>query len=151
MKIKLIQALAAIIALSVLAPAQAADKPKAKSEEKPAAKAEAKPKEATYPLYGKVVAITSRTLTIVRGESEEAKESKYSIGASTEVVNGEKPATLEDVKIGSWVGGSVKKSEGGGNDFVSKINLGVKQKGAAGKGAKAAAKKETSKAKKKED
>jgi hypothetical protein len=99
-------------------------------------KAKSEPKRDTYPLYGKVVAITTRTLTIVRSESAEAKESKYTVNSATEVVNGDKPATLKDVLVGRWVGGTLKKADGDGNDVAVKINIGVDQKKAAPKSAK---------------
>jgi hypothetical protein len=150
MKTKLILTLTALLAFSQAPFTQAAEKPKAKADEKAPAKAEAKPKEETYPLYGKVVAVTSRTLTIVRSESEEAKETKFSIGSSTEIVNGDKPATIEDVKVGQWIGGLVRKAAGDGNDFVTKINVGVKQKKSPGKETKATPKKTDSAPKKKE-
>ena len=88
--------------------------------------------------------ITSRTLTIVRSDAAEAEQSKYAINASTEHVDGEKTATIEDVKVGSWVGGSVKKGEGDGNDVVLKLNIGVKQK-TAKKASKAPKKKTAAK------
>ncbi len=102
---------------------------KAKADTKAAAsKEEPKAKRDTYPLYGKVVAITSRTLTIVRSDSADATEAKYTINSSTEIVNGDKPATTDDVKVGRWVGGLLKKAEGDGNDVVLKLNIAAKQK-----------------------
>jgi hypothetical protein len=150
MKTHLIKRLTTLLVITFSMPLLAVEKPKTKPPEKPAAKTEPKAKEDTYPLYGKVLAITSRTLTVVRSESEEAKESKYSIGASTEVVNGDKPATVEDVKIGQWVGGSVKKATDEGNDVVTKINLGVKQKKGSTKAGTLKPKKEPATAKKKD-
>ncbi len=150
MKTALIHKVTILLIITFSLPLLAADKPKAKASEKPAAKTEPKAKEDTYPLYGKVVTVTSRTLTVVRSENEEAKEAKYSIGSSTQVVNGDKPATIEDVKIGQWVGGSVKKATDGGNDFVTKINVGVKQKKSPGKTGASKAKKESTTPKKKE-
>jgi hypothetical protein len=96
----------------------------------PAKKSESKADQSTYPFYGKVTAITSRTLTIVRGESAEAAETKFSLNAATEYVNGDKPSSFEAVKVGSWVGGAIKKATGEGNDTVLKLNVGVKQKAA---------------------
>jgi hypothetical protein len=150
MKNHLINRLTALLVFTCSLPLLAADQPKAKGDEKPATQTTPKAKDSTYPLYGKVVTITSRTLTVVRSESEEAKESKFSIGASTEVVNGDKPATLDDVKIGQWVGGSVKKATDDGHDFVSKINLAVKQKKSTTKPGTSKPKKEPDVAKKKD-
>lgn len=118
--------LSMLCAVAVSLPNLSAQGPKAKAE----------PKRDTYPLYGKVVAITTRTLTIVRSESAEAKESKYTVSSATEVVNGDKPATLKDVQVGRWIGGTLKKADGDGNDMAVKINIGVEQKKAAPKSAK---------------
>ncbi len=130
-----------VVSSSITAPA-AEPKKKAQAEapKSAAKKDEPKAKQGTYPLYGKVVAITSRTLTVVRSDAAEAEQSKYAINAGTEYVDGDKPATIDAVKVGSWVGGSVKKAEGDGNDVVLKINVGVKQKSAK-KASKAPAKK----------
>lgn len=124
-KSTLLFALAVCLVLPMTMPAQ--EKPKA------GAKTEQKAKGGTYPLYGKVVAITSRTLTIVRSNSEDAKQSKYVVNSATEFVNGEKPATAADVVPGKWVGGVLKKAEGDGNDVAVKINVGVKQREDDGK------------------
>ncbi len=117
--------LLATLALSLLIPAVISAQEKSKSEPKA--------KGATYPLYGKVVSITSRTLTIVRSNNEDAQQSKYTVNSATEYVNGDKPATAADVVPGKWVGGVLKKAEGDGNDVVVKINVGVKQREEDGK------------------
>jgi hypothetical protein len=148
MKIKLVLLLAALCAVTSSITAFAAEPKKKAEAEAPksaAKKDEPKAKQDTYPLYGKVVAITSRTLTIVRSDAAEAEQSKYTINASTEYVDGDKPATIEAVKVGSWVGGSLKKAEGDGNDVVLKINVGVKQRSAK-KASKAPKKKTDAKA-----
>jgi hypothetical protein len=142
MKLKLVL-LAALVSFASLDAAQAADKketPK-KATADSTKKGEAKAKQDTYPFYGKVVAITSRTLTIVRSESAEAQETKFTVNSSTQYVDEDKPVTIEAVKVGAWIGGSVKKAEGDGNDTVVKLNVGVKQKAAAKKGAAKATKK----------
>jgi hypothetical protein len=144
MKLKHMLFLAALCAVTSSITAHSAEPKKAAAAETPkstAKKGEPKAKQDTYPLYGKVVTITSRTLTIVRSDSPEAEQSKYTINASTEYVDGDKPATIEGVKVGAWVGGSVKKAEGDGNDVVLKLNVGVKQKSA--KKASKATKKKT--------
>lgn len=141
MKAKLLLVVAAL-AVFTAPELISADAPK----KAPAKKTEAKADQDTYPLYGKVTAITSRTLTIVRGESAEAAEAKFNLNASTEYVNGDKPSSFEAVKVGSWVGGSVKKATGEGNDTVLKLNIGVKQKG-PGKSETPAKKKEETKKK----
>lgn len=133
-KLLLVVAVFAAFATPVL---YGADAPK----KAPAKKSESKADQSTYPFYGKVTAITSRTLTIVRGESEEAAETKLNLNATTEYVNGDKPASFEAVKVGSWVGGAAKKATGEGNDSVVKLNVGVKQKAAAKDKPKSPAKK----------
>lgn len=141
MKAKLLLVVAALAVFSTPL-LISADAPK----KAPAKKTESKTDQDTYPFYGKVTAITSRTLTIVRGENAEAAEAKFNLNASTEYVNGDKLATFEAVKVGSWVGGSVKKATGEGHDSVIKLNIGVKQKG-PGKSETPAKKKEETKKK----
>ncbi|GEP44117.1 hypothetical protein [Brevifollis gellanilyticus] len=136
--------LAVFATFAALDSTHAADAKKAASAEAPKAapkKGEAKAKQDTYPLYGKVVAITSRTLTIVRSDAADAPEVKFTVNASTEYVDEEKPVTIEAVKVGSWVGGSIKKAEGDGNDTVLKLNVGAKQRVAKKGTAKAPKKK----------
>jgi hypothetical protein len=136
MKLKNLMFIVAFIASTQLATLQAAEPKKGTAAEasKDAPKKTAPKAETdTYPFYGKVVAVTSRTLTIVRSDAPEAEQSKYNLNASVEYVDGEKPATFESVKVGSWVGGSLKKNSGDGNDTVLKLNVGVKQKAAAKK------------------
>lgn len=145
MKAKLLLLVVAALAVFTTPELLSADAPK----KAPAKKTEAKADQDTYPLYGKVTAITSRTLTIVRGETAEAAETKFNLNASTEYVNGDKPSSFEAVKVGSWVGGSIKKATGEGNDTVVKLNIGVKQREAGKPETPAKKKKEDSK--KKED
>ena len=98
----------------------------ATGDEKPAAadKAAEKPKRDTYPLYGAVVAVSPKLLTIKGGEGKEDR--KYAITAETTFNNAGKPATLADVVVGKKVGGLLKKSETG-NDKVVSLNVGVAQ------------------------
>lgn len=138
MRTKLLLVVAAFAAF-LTPPLHSADAPK----KAPAKKTESKAEQDTYPFYGKVTAITSRTLTIVRSESAEAAETKFNLNASTEYVNGDKAASFESVKVGSWVGGSVKKATGDGNDTVLKLNVGVKQKAAEKGKSKTPAKKKS--------
>lgn len=145
MKAKLLLLVVAALAVFTTPELLSADAPK----KAPAKKTEAKADQDTYPLYGKVTAITSRTLTIVRGETAEAAETKFNLNASTEYVNGDKPSSFEAVKVGNWVGGSIKKATSEGNDTVVKLNIGVKQRESAKPETPAKKKKEDSK--KKED
>jgi hypothetical protein len=143
MKFKHILILAVLGSVLFADPSEAAPPTKeAAAEAKKTApkKAEPKGKQDTYPFYAKVVAITSRTLTVVRSDAADAEQSKFAVNASTEYVDGEKPATIEAVKVGSWIGGTLKKAEADGNDTVVRLNVGVKQK-TAKKAAKATKKK----------
>jgi len=103
--------------------------PSATDTKAPAAdtKAPAKKRD-TYPLYGEVVAVTNTLLTIKGGKDK--PERKFDINKDTKIHNDEKPATIADVKVGAWVGGSVK-STATGNPLLLSLNVGVKQKDAA--------------------
>lgn len=125
MKATLRIALVFTLALSTLA--SAAPEKEAAKPEKAAAKATAKSEEKKdhYPLYGQVVSVNTRTLTIKGGEGKEDR--KFAISAATEILKDDKPAKVEDVKVGQWVGGYVAKAESG-NDKLLKLNLSAKQK-----------------------
>jgi len=142
-----------VVAFAVLAVSavNAADTPKKAPAKDAPAKKEAAKKATngdTLPFYGKVVSITSRTLTIVRSDAADAPEVKFAVNASTEYVNGDKPSSIDAVKPGAWVGGAAKKAAEG-NDVIVKLNVGVKQK-AKGK-APAKSKGKTEPAKKKSE
>jgi hypothetical protein len=93
---------------------------------KPAAK---KAPKNTYPLYGKIVEATSKTLTIVRSDAPDAEKRQYALTADTEIVHGDTALTSDELKPGLWVGGILKKSDGDGKDVVIKVNTAVKQRG----------------------
>ena len=141
-----------VVAFAVLAVSavNAADTPKKAQAKDAPAKKEAAKKAAngdTLPFYGKVISITSRTLTIVRSDAADAPEVKFAVNASTEYVNGDKPSSIDAVKPGAWVGGAAKKAAEG-NDVIVKLNVGVKQKAkgkapAKGKGKTEPAKKKS--------
>jgi hypothetical protein len=99
---------------------------------KPAAK---KAPKNTYPLYGKIVEASAKTLTIVRSDAPDAEKRQYALTPETEIVHGDTALTSDELKPGLWVGGLLKKSEGEGKDIVLRVNTGVKQRG----GVKAAA------------
>jgi hypothetical protein len=105
----------------------AAQEQKATDPAKASATKKSKAKSNTYPLWGEVVAITSRTLTIKGGQGKEDR--KFTIGAETKIHNDGKPATLEDIKVGRKVGGSVQKSADG-NPKMLTINVGAAQEAA---------------------
>ncbi len=122
-------ALASVLAIIFsLGVSQAAPKKPAASEDaKPAADAKAeKPATTrnTYPLYGVVVAVSPRVLTIKGGVDK--PDRKYTINTETTFNNAGKAATIDDVVVGKKVGGLIEKSETG-NDKIIKINVGVSQ------------------------
>ena len=141
-----------VVAFAVLAVSSvnAADTPKKAPAKDAPAKKEAAKKATngdTLPFYGKVISMTSRTLTIVRSDAADAPEVKFAVNASTEYVNGDKPSSIDAVKPGAWVGGAAKKAAEG-NDVIVKLNVGVKQKTkgkapAKGKGKTESAKKKS--------
>ncbi len=92
-----------------------------------------KPKKDTYGSRGEVVSITSTLLTTKGAKGKE--DHKFTITPDTKYVNGDKPATMADVKVGQEVGLSVKRAEGTGNPTALKINVGVKQAGTPKKAA----------------
>lgn len=122
-----LSASSAVFAADAKKPAKEAEKPAAKEKEKPAEKEEGAVKKTTYPLYGQVVSVNNSTLTIKGGEGKEDR--KFSVNADTILMKGDKPATIEDIKEGQWVGGSIDKAAEG-HDKVLKLNLNVKQKAA---------------------
>ncbi len=133
MKNKFITTIASLIAVLAVGTVQAAPK---KGEEKaadakapasaPAKEDAAAPKRDTYPLYGMVVSLTAKTLTIKGGEGKENRT--YAITKDTVFKNGDKTATAADVKVGAWVGGLLKKTAGQADDAVVSLNVDVKQK-----------------------
>ncbi len=129
MKTKFILASLATAVAVAFTPAQAA-KPKATTTPdattpaKPAEKGE-KAKKDTYPQTGEVVAVTPKLLTLKGGKGKEDR--KFDITADTKIVDGDKPATVADVKVGKKVGCFVKKAEGSGNPTLLKLNVGISQ------------------------
>jgi len=126
MKSKLILASIGMAVAFTFSPAAAfAKKPAADAvpaaPEKPAEKA----KKDTYPLYGEVVAVTPKLLTIKGGKGKEDR--KFDITADTKIVDGDKEATAADIKVGKKVGGMAKKAATRGSPTALKINVGVKQ------------------------
>lgn len=151
MKLKHILFLVALTAATPVTHLGAAESKAAPAAEgaKPAAK---KAPKNTYPLYGKIVEATAKTLTIVRSDAPDAEKRQYALNSDTELVNGDSAITSDELKPGLWVGGLLKKSEGEGKDIVIRVNTGVKQKGktAAEPKAQAEAKPAKKKAKAKE-
>ncbi|QIF04801.1 hypothetical protein [Roseimicrobium sp. ORNL1] len=92
--------------------------------EPPAANPAKAPRE-TYPLYGRVVSISSQTLVIKGGSGK--PDRSFALSPNLTIKKDEKPATLADVVAGQWVGGSVRKTATG-PPLLEKLNLSVKQK-----------------------
>jgi hypothetical protein len=92
--------------------------------EPPAPKPAKAPRE-TYPLYGRVVSINSKTLVIKGGKGK--PDRTFALSQNIAIKKDEKPATLADVVAGQWVGGSVRKTASG-PPLLEKLNLSVKQK-----------------------
>ena len=88
----------AIAALACLVTAHAADKPA--TGEKP--RKEGRP----IPFNGKLTAVDNSAKTITVGERV------FHVTAETKVMKEDKPATLEDGKVGEQVRGSYKSAEG---------------------------------------
>jgi hypothetical protein len=109
----------AALLFSLAIPVMAQTKGEGKAKAKATAPTE---KKTTYPLYGEVVAVTSKTLTIKGATADR----KFTISAATEIHNDGKPATIADIIVGKKVGGLLEKSTDG-NDKVLKINIGVSQ------------------------
>lgn len=91
----------------------------------PSAPKPAKSARDTYPLYGRVVSINSKTLVIKGGKGK--PDRTFALSPDLAIKKDEKPATLTDVVAGQWVGGSVRKTVNG-PPLVEKLNLSVKQK-----------------------
>jgi hypothetical protein len=124
---KLITILSIIAAAAVITPSTAfsAEKKKPAADSKTEEKKDDSKKKDTYPLYGEVTAVTDSLLTIKGGEGK--PDRKFDITKDTKIHNGDKPATVKDIKVGAWVGGLAKK-EDKGNPEALNINVGVKQK-----------------------
>lgn len=146
--------LAVAFAVLVVPTTHAADSPKKSAPKEAPVKKESGKKEAakkaanaeTIPFYGKVVAVSARSITLVRSDAADAPEVKFAVNASTEYVNGDKPSSIDSVKPGAWVGGAAKKAAEG-NDVIVKLNVGVKQKAKAKTTAKGKGKSESEKKK----
>ena len=94
------------------------------SAEPPATRPTPAPRD-TYPLYGRVVSITSRTLVIKGGKGK--PDRTFSLSPTLAIKKNEKPASLADVVPGQWVGGLIRKTTTG-PPLVEKLNLSVKQR-----------------------
>ncbi len=81
-------------------------------------------KAVAYPLTGTVLAISATELTIKGGDGK--PDRVFAMTPQTVIVNGDKPATVADVKVGQKVGGRLEKAPTG-SDRVLKLNIGVKQ------------------------
>ena len=137
MKTKLFLRLASALTLLLVSVAQAApsaepSKEDPKAEVKAGSQVKASKRDA-YPLWGEVVAVTAKTLTIKGGEGKENRN--YAITADTKIHNNSEAAKIEDIQVGKKVGGRIKKVEGGDDQMIS-INIGVKQERTEAAGSK---------------
>lgn len=123
---KFLNILSIIAAFTLTAPVIAKDA--AKKEAAPAAKPAEKKEEAKkmehLPLYGEVISITDKLLTIKGGKDKPNRE--FVIDAETKIIKDEKAATVKDATVGHWVGGSYKKGEK--ENTLLSLNLSAKQK-----------------------
>lgn len=123
-KIFNILSIAAAFTLTVPAFAKDAAKKEAAAVVKPAEKKEEAKKTDHLPLYGEIVSITDKLLTVKGGKDKPNRE--FVIDAETKITKDEKPATVKDAKEGQWVGGSYKKGEK--ENVLLSLNLSAKQK-----------------------
>jgi hypothetical protein len=95
------------------AAAPAAEAPKAATADKP------------IPMYVRAdeIDVAGKTITQV---NKDGKKSKNSVTATTEIMNGDKPATLADIKVGDYVSGNRKKTGDGTYDIVKITKFGPK-------------------------
>lgn len=125
---KILNSLTIIAAFTLSVPAFAKDATKKEAAPvvapKPAEKKDEAKKPEHLPLYGEVVSITDKLLTIKGGVLKPNRE--YVITAETKITKDDKPAAVKDVTVGHWVGGSYAKQEK--ENVLHSLNLSVKQK-----------------------
>ena len=104
------------LAVPVTSNAETKKKPAATETKTDDKKADDKKKD-HYPLNGVVVSI-SKTLLVTKG-GEGKEDHKFDITKETKIHAGDKPATVDDVKVGQRVTGYVHKMEKGNPELVS--------------------------------
>ena len=119
-----ILSIAAAFTLTVPVIAKDAAKKEAAPAAKPTEKKEETKKMDHLPLYGEVVAITDKLLTVKGGKDKPDRE--FVIDAETKITKDEKEATVKDATVGQWIGGSYKKGEK--ENTLLSLNLSAKQK-----------------------
>ncbi len=104
----------------------------------PAAPAAEKPKAADtakadkpIPMYVRADEIDASAKTITQ-VAKDGKKSKNSVTATTVIMNGDKPATLADIKVGDYVSGNRTKTGEGAYDIVKITKFGAKTEKPAG-------------------
>lgn len=103
------------------------------AEPKPSTNASATPKlPQGMPIYGKVGAIDKQAGTITLQGKEKVRI--FYITAQTRIHRDGKPARLEDVVIGQWIGGYARP-DAQGRSTLSTLNLAVVQRTPSGDGA----------------
>ena len=111
--------LTAVIAAAILTtPATAADekKPEPKKEEKKGEKG----KGGSFPFNGIVKSIDSVGMKLALPGGKGKADRVFIINAATTITLEKKPAKLEDIKVGNYVGGAAKKD--GDNNIAVTIN-----------------------------
>ena len=123
------------------APAEApAEKPKAADTAKPKAEGDAAKAKSDKPIpmyvHADEIDVAGKTITQV---TKEGKKSKNTVTATTEIMNGDKAAKLEDIKVGDYVSGNRKKTGEGTYDIVKITKFGAKAEKPEGEAKKPAA------------
>jgi hypothetical protein len=106
----------------------AAEKPKAAAE---AAKPDAAKTDKPIPMYVRAdeIDVAGKSITQV---AKDGKKSKNVVTATTEIMNGDKAAKLEDIKVGDYVSGNRKKTGDGVYEIVKITKFGAKAEKPAG-------------------
>lgn len=105
----------------------------AQAKKKPAegAPAAEKPAGKPIPMYVRADEIDAAAKTITQ-VAKDGKKSKNSVTATTVIMNGDKPATLADIKVGDYVSGNRTKTGEGTYDIVKITKFGAKAEKPAG-------------------
>ena len=119
-------------------PAAAAEKPKAADTAKPKAEGDAKKADKPIPMYVRADEIDTKAKTITQN-NKDGKKAVNSVTATTAIMNGDKAAKLEDIKVGDYVSGNRMKTGENTYDLVKITKFGAKAPKAEGEAKKPAA------------
>ena len=107
--------------------------------EKPKAPDTAKPKsDKPIPMYVRADEIDAKARTITQ-DNKKGTKAVNSVTATTEIMNGDKAAKLEDIKVGDYVSGNRRKTGENTYDIVKITKFGPKAPKAEGDAKKPAA------------